>query len=369
MLRFKQFISQFLFEAKAEHFSHIGLDPNNPEHKDLVDAYNAGVNRDPNVPKNPNQIKTFDQLKTSVAPHFAAIQQKRKEDEEDKKAFENKDAELLHHDPETGLKVFKVRNARGCVAAGGGATGCVYDRESGQNAMDSYDPDGEHSHIIHTPEKGNLSRISIIGVKPRQKHISGQGGNFQDKGNNTVSDSDWEMIRKKYKLDSVKVLHGIRGLRHPDQAKKDQEEAKRLVNHMNDKELYKVANQSRYSDSEVHNAIANHPNAGFDALYTIAYKSDDPEVHKAIANHPNAGEDTLHDLANKSNDTEVHKAITNHPNTWSNTIHRIAKKYNLEHDGSEESRTRISKAIDDHIKNKQNNPYQLESFISRLRRI
>jgi hypothetical protein len=448
MLRFKQFIQTYLFEAKISHFSHLGLDPNNPEHKDLVDAYNAGVNRDPNVPKNPNQIKTFDQLKTSVAPHFAAIQQKRKEDEEDKKAFENKDAELVHHDQETGLKVFKVRNARGCVAAGGGATGCVYDRDDGQDAMDRYDPEGEHSHIIHTPEKGNLSRISIIGVKPKQTHRTGLGGNFQDKGNNTISDSDWDILRRKYKLDSVKALHGIRGLHNEEEGKNQEEEAKKLIKpHITDQELGKI----KSNNPEVHKAIINHKNFGLDSLYSVSQqtydpevqnkmlehkdingeimdyisdrtnnpevhkaiinhaqyepeihseiisknshdpeihkilsnhpetsskaldeimiKSDDPEVHRNLVNHHNTSSDTLSELNDITKDPRDHKSIINHLNANRETINSIAEKYNLQHDGSEESRTRISKAIDDHIKNKQNNPYQLESFISRLRRI
>ena len=65
MLTFKQFISEiYLTEATAKHFSHLNLDPTNPEHKDLIDAYNAGhSSNDPNVPRHPGQIKSIDQFK------------------------------------------------------------------------------------------------------------------------------------------------------------------------------------------------------------------------------------------------------------------------------------------------------------------
>ena len=568
MLRFKQFINSYLLEATISHFSHLGLDANNPEHKDMVDAYNSGLNSPENkITAKPNQIKTFDQLKSTVAPHIAKIEKKRKEDAEDREAFANKDAELVHHDTSTGLKVFKVRSGKGCAAVGGDTKWCVAHRETGNAAMRAYDPEGEHSYVIHTPEKGNLSKIGIIGVKPGQKHSDGVGGNFQDKGNNTVSDERWDMLRKKYNLDNVKSLHGIRGLKNPEIEKENKAKADDLLNkiktaktydekdavsrhlahaaengylnaehvhhfgneegddglqmlayYSNDPEVHRALvkhkNAGQYTlpavfdkqkyDPEVHKAIANHENAGDDILYSVADKSDDPEVHKAIANHENAGDNALaevaeksydpevhkaivkhknaghyalrevasksndpevhkaivkhknadddvfasvaynsndpevhkaianhenadddilysvakksydpevhrailkhknagphalYSVADKSDDPEVHKAILKHKNATHNTLYSVAKKsddpevhrailshekadgfvldkvaekYNLEHDGSEESKARISKAIDDHIRNKQGNPYQLESFLSAYRRV
>lgn len=219
MLSFKQFVNLSLIEAKISHFAHLGLDSNDPEHKAILDAYNAGVNKDSNIPKNPNQIKSFDQLKTYVAPHFAAIQQKRKEDAEDEEAFKNKEAELVHHDPENGVKVFKVRSGRGCAAVGSDTKWCVSNRKSGGEMFSRYDPEKEHSYVIHTPEKGNFSKIGIIGFKPGVQWKPYME-NFQDKGNNPVNPKDWEMLTKKYNLHNVKALHGIRGLKHPEFEKK-----------------------------------------------------------------------------------------------------------------------------------------------------
>ena len=319
MLSFKQFINTYLFEANASHFAHVGLDPNNPEHKDMVDAYNNGLNAKENkITTKPNQIKTFDQLKNTVAPHFAAIQKKRQEDAEDKEAFANKDAELVHHDPSTGLKVFRVRSGKGCAATGGDSKWCVSDRKTGQTAFQGYDPEGEHSYVIHTPEKGNLSKIGIIGVKPGEE--SGVGGNFQDKGNNTVKDPDWNMLRQKYNLDSVRALHGIRGLHNEEVVKKH----KRTVNDPNasDRALARVAMKS--IDPEIHRAILNHTNAGDNALAGVADKSNDPEIHRAIVNHKNAGDNALAGVADKSNDPEMHEKIFNHKNAGDNALAGVA---------------------------------------------
>lgn len=336
MLRFKQFIKEnYITEANIKHFAHLGLDPENPEHKDLVDAYNAGVNRDPNVPKNPNQIKTFDQLKTSVAPHYAAIQTQRQNQKNDEEAIKNKEAELVHHDPETGVKVFKVRSGRGCAAVGGDTKWCTSDRVSGNSAFSAYDPDGSNSYVIHTPENGNLSRIGIIGVKPGQKPKIGLGGNFQDKGNNSVSDEDWNTLRKKYNLDSVEHLHRVRGIKNPNpaavEAKRKAEEdrikearrkeAEDLVKpEMSDKELSNINSDN----SEVHKAIASHKNAK-EALWRPSF-SRDPETQQAVINHENANDMTLDNIARNSRNPETHKAIMNHKNVGDYSLYSIAKK-------------------------------------------
>ena len=58
MLTFKQFLNTYLFEANISHFAHLGLDPNNPKHKDMVDAYNNGLNNSENkITAKPNQLK------------------------------------------------------------------------------------------------------------------------------------------------------------------------------------------------------------------------------------------------------------------------------------------------------------------------
>ena len=128
-------------------------------------------------------------------------------------------------------------------------------------------------------------------------------------------------------------------------------------------------------NSEISTALKKHhlkklnPNLSEIDIQNIVSKSDDPEVHRAIANNENAGDSALGDIAKKSYDPEVHRAIANHKNAGYFALGEISKKYNLEHDGSEESKARISKAIDDHIRNKQGNPYQLESFLSAYRRV
>ena len=114
MLRFKQFIKEFyLIEAKAEHFNNVkDLNPENPEHKDLIDAYNNGLSAESGnktatkLPK-PGQIKSIDQLKDAVKPHLDAIEQKRKEDADDKEAYDTGRATVIHHNPETRITSIK----------------------------------------------------------------------------------------------------------------------------------------------------------------------------------------------------------------------------------------------------------------------
>lgn len=400
-----------LMEANISHFSHLGLDPNNPEHKDMVDAYNNGLNAKENkISAKPNQIKTFDQLKNTVAPHVAAMQQKRKEDDEDKEAFANKEAELVHHDPSTGVKVFKVRSGKGCAAVGGDTKWCTADRATGEDAFKEYDPEEKHSYVIHTPEKGNLSKIGIIGVKPKQPHISGLGGNFQDKGNNTVSDEDWDKVRKKYNLDSIKSLHGIRGLKHPEMEiedkKRKQETLKTLKNKKLDglslfdmaensfhPEIHKAILNHENTDSDVmdavidnsshpetHKAILNHPKVDEMHMEKISEKSHDPEVHKILSKHKNSTDKTLLNLIMKSDDPEVHREVSKHPNAYSGTlrellsiskdpetIRSIAKHRNIENSTRNEALEKLKEL--GHNTDQQSNPYHVESFLSAYKRV
>ena len=343
MKRFKYWLEECinLTEAKIEHFSHLGLDKDNPEHKDIVDAFNQSHQK--LEKKNPNQYKTLSELKSAVSSKLGEIRQKRKEDAEDKEAFESGEAKLVHHDPKTGLKVYKVRSSKGCRAAGKEASGwCVNDKKTGDAAFQGYDPEGKHSYVIRTPEKGNLSHIGIIGVKPGQKHSTGHIGNFQDKGNKAVSDKDWEHMRKKYGLDGVKELHGIRGIHNEEAAKELEEKRKAHMKLVSNPDtdlhtLHKIATES--DDPKVHKAIAEHQNAHESTLQHIAYESNYPEVHKAIAENPNTHSTTLGDLSYRSNDPEVHKAIAENPNTSSIALSHIAWMSNY---------TKVHKAILQH---------------------
>lgn len=344
ILRFKQFIKEnFLAEAKAEHFAHIGLDPQNPEHKDMVDAFNQSHQ---NLPKkNPNQYKSLDELKNAVGEKLSQIHQKRREDEEDRQAFEKGDAQLIHHNPENGVKVYKVKNQQGCAAVGSGTQWCTAQR--GGNMMGHYDPSGEHSYVIHTPEKGNLSRIGIIGVKPGKGIENGIAGNFQDKGNNTVNDEDWDMLRKKYKLDDVKEMSGIRGLYHPEAEKYKKEQAEKLAKeqkkqadelvkpHLNDIELSKLADEHSHNP-EVHKAILNHPNAGEESMMTVAYRTKDPEVLKSMLKNGKTKEWTIDvavENADKNNysdpdKNEIHNLAVEHPEINHSTVETISRQSN-----------------------------------------
>ena len=351
MLSFKQFIKFYLAEAIEKHFAHIGLDINNQKHKDMLDMFNKHSHS--LTKKNPNQYKSLDELHAAVKPHLDKLEQDRAEEKEGKKAFETGDVKLIHHDPKTGVKVFKVHSSKGCVAVGGDTKWCVSHRESGDGAFKSYDPTGEHSYVIHTPEKGNLSKIGIIGLKPGENH----GGNFQHKGNVTVSDQDWGMLRKKYNLDNVKELHGIRGLKNPEIQQENKIKSADLLDRIKMKSSENIEDDLKHAakygylnadhvhhygndkgnvglgfladhsnDPEVHKAIVGHKNAGDDALTTVARKSDDPEMYKAIINHKNAGDDALTTVARKSDDPEFHKAIINHKNAGDYILTTVARK-------------------------------------------
>jgi hypothetical protein len=378
MLRFKQFISVLLFEAKAEHFAHIGLDVNNPHHKDMLDMFNKYTHT--LVKKNPNQYKSLDELHSAVKPHLDNLENERETERASQEAIKKGDAELIHHDPSKGVKIYKVKNQRGCHAVGRGTKWCVAKNPTG-GEFKHYDPEGDSSYVMHfNKENGNLSRVGVIGVNATKPHMSGLGGNFQDKGNNTVTDSDWDMLRKKYKLDQVKELHGVRGIVSPEVREAQKKEAERLVNpNMNDDELSEVAKNSKNpyvhravaqhpnvgrhglraiaetDDPEVHRAIVNHPDANAGALnvvtqrsndpeiqktivsrkdvkdghlFNIAQKTDDPEIHRAIANHPNVGDHALNQLADSSNDIETLRSVAQHPETYSGDLYTIASKTN-----------------------------------------
>ena len=353
MLSFKQFISEmYLTEATAKHFAHLNLDPNNPEHKDLIDAYNAGhSSNDPNVPRHPGQIKSIDQFKSAVSQHLEKIKQKRQEAEDDKRAFESGEANVIHHNPETGAKVIQVSTQAGSCAAGAPSTWCTGKRGSA-DMVKHYDPEGNHSFVFHFPNEKDKN-LRTIGAYGKYKEGS-NGTNFQNKENHTVPRDEWHRLDKEHGLDKIKHLKGVvRGIGITD-AEKDQY-SKELTHNIKNgtasdadvkhasavgyltdqhkKDLVSNENTSArilhtlaVSDPEVHKSIINHTNVGDNTLSEIVKKSNDPEVHKSIINHPNVGDSALHEIVKKSNDKEIHKAILNHPNVGDSALSEIVKK-------------------------------------------
>jgi len=298
MLKFIDFIT----EAKIEHFVHIGLNKDNPEHRDIVDAFNQSGSK--LAKKNPNQYKSMDELKDAVSDKLSEIQTKKQHDKEDSEAMERGDAELVHHDPKTGLKVYKVKNQKGCTAVGKGTKWCVAKR--GGHTMRQYDSSGEHSYVIHTPEKGNLSRIGIIGMRPGEKHTDGEGGNFQDKGNNTVSDEDWNHMRKKYGLDKIHHLEGIRGIPISDKRKKKIHD--------------KISKDLDSSDGGDRYRAASHPMATKEQLDKAV--RGDYSSKAGVANNQNATEEHLHKLLDdpELDDYHIKADVLYHRNATSSHI-------------------------------------------------
>lgn len=214
MLSFKQFIYQFLTEAKIEDFNHLGLTSDNPEHQELVDAYNYGKQKnDPKLPKHDNQIKkqipTIDHLYQLIQPHLENLRIEKQHKKEDEEAFRTGDVKLIHHDPEKGLKIFKVRNQKGSCAVSQGTKWCTAKKDE-PFSFGLYDQTGNDSYVIHLDkEPTNLSRIGIFGIKPFSS-INKSRKNFQDKGNNFINDEDWNKIKEKYELHKIPELYGIR---------------------------------------------------------------------------------------------------------------------------------------------------------------
>lgn len=229
MLSFKQYIQQFLFEATLDHFAHIpDFNPDNPEHKDLVDAFNNGRSEnDTNIPKHPNQIKTLEQLKTVVDPHIKKIHEKRQDDKDAQEAISAGHANLVHNSG--GVRVYNVANQFGGWAVGqrskydkdgnrissGWCTATKpLDKNSG-GMVASYDPEGGHSHVIHLDdEKSPFKKIGIFG-----KTVT--SANFQDQENHKITDEKWEQLRSKHNLDSIPALWGVRGIKMPEEKKQE----------------------------------------------------------------------------------------------------------------------------------------------------
>ena len=365
MLSFKEFLNEmFLFEATGKHFSHIaGFDENNPEHQDLVHAFNQS-----GFPTNhASRIKSMDELKDKVAPKLQALHQARAEEKEHQAAIARGDAELVHHDPEKGIKVFKVKNQAGGCAVGKGTKWCIADPNSPHDMVKHYDPEGKSSHVIHLDkEKGNLSRIGIIGVNYTTPHEEGEGGNFQDKGNNSVSDSDWNHLREKYKLDSIPALHGIRGIAP---TRTDKAKLTKMVNGGTRDEKIEASYHPDLTKEHIHTLIGDddtsvaghvvrHNNRNItpehiEHALTIKpeeYESAMFDIHhikmrELAASHPNASSDNIY-MALKDPHSSVREAALENKNLTSDHIALAAKDKN--------SRVRNSAFLASLNKNSQN---------------
>ena len=384
MLTFKQFISEiYLTEATAKHFSHLNLDPTNPEHKDLIDAYNAGhSSNDPNVPRHPGQIKSIDQFKNAVSQHLEKIKQKRKEDEDDRKAFESGEANVIHHNPETGAKVTQVSTQAGSCAAGAPSTWCTGMRNSKKDMVKHYDPKGNRSFIFHFPNE-KKKHLRTIGAYGEYKEGSnGATANFQDAENHTVPRDEWHRLIKEHGLDKIKHIQGsVRDIELPEEEKNQY--SKELTHNIKNgtvssEELSHAIEHKYYTNEHTnellnnpktkpenltkligfnektektplpqnpslsdylkhHNKINNneeflhkiikHPNVNSHVLSEVVKKSYDDKTLKMIKNHPLTDDNVLSKLANKSGtrwDTEHQKSLINHPKTGAKTLSTIA---------------------------------------------
>jgi hypothetical protein len=388
MLRFKQLIT----EASAKHFAHIkDFDPeNNPDHKDILDAYNSS-----GMPTHKaSSIKTFQHLKDTVAPHYQKIKEKKELERKSQDAFDKGDVKLVHHDPETGLKVYKVHNENGAHAVGHDTEWCTAKKDATPKerkaAFNTYDKNGNDSHVIHTREKGNLSKIGIFGVNHFKPHTSGVGGNFQDKGNVTVDPDDWEHLKNKYKLHHVKALEGVRGLplsnetrekqkkeaseeltHHIDTYNKDYNDRQKNPNHSNFVS-HAFNNLTKKLKTASENDILNHShikNLSHHHVYELSHDMNKPHeldmlhdyhapyVRYNVANHRNTSSDTLHKMRNDKDEDVIHK-VMGHKNTRTNTLHDITNNKN--HDPS------VRVKAQEQIKDREEKRKQGDAFVSKL---
>ena len=349
MLRFKQFIKElYLIEAKAEHFNNIpDLDPKNPKHKDLIDAYNNGLSAESGkkvgvkLPK-PGQIKSIEQLKTAVKPHLDAIEQKRKEDKDDKEAFDNGEATLIHHNPETGATVTQVSSQAGSCAAKASSTWCTGQRNAAKDMVHHYDKEGNKSFVFKFPKE----------KKKNLRTVGAYGENRQDAENHLVVDHDWNRLVKEHGLDKIKHLKGSVGGIDITKDEKTQY-AKELSDNIKDGTVSSAdvahAKANNYlsnehkkslvinkntnpdilsklsSDSELHKEILKHPNVNKNTLSAVVKNSKDPEIHNKALMHPNVGVNTLNALS-RYGDKEIYKKILNHPKVEDSVISTIATK-------------------------------------------
>lgn len=352
MKSFKTFITEeLLTEASAKHFAHLNLDANNPEHKDLIDAYNAGhSSNDPNVPRHPGQVKSIDQLKDAVKPHLEKIQAKRANDAEDRQAFESGSAHLIHHNRETGLKVFQAHDQHGSVAAlnacnnstgDGHAPWCTGQRTRSHDMVRNYDKGGNHSFIISDPKHKN-PEMRLIGAYGKFSGESGLGGNFQGTGNSTTPEEDWNEHIKTHGLDKIKHLQGsIRNipLHAADKTKYEHELTHNIANNTVSTADIAHAQEHGYLRDHHVNAMLDNPHTKPEHLNKLVSHMPDKsdvnaylrkqELQKKVVSHPNVNASTLSNIAKDTHSPSIHDTILKNDNADSHTVAEVAKKSTL----------------------------------------
>ena len=283
MLKFKSFLK----EEKATALAHIpGFDVKNPEHQHMANLLgNIPKNERPQHLRHPNQIKNMNDLHDLVYPQLEKHRQSEENKRQDQSAFADGDAELIHHDPSTGVKIYKVHTEAGSCAAAGAdgiddAQWCTAIRGNG-NAFDHYHrSDSDHSYVMHFPQEKdkNLRKVGIYGMQKWQPHSEGVGGNFQKKDNTTVDDHEWDHLVKKYKLNSIKDLHGIRGigLSYPSNPLNVLKEPDK------DKRNYLISTHPNLTSDHIHKLLS-HPDNSVRQAALLHKNVNEKNIHKALS--------------------------------------------------------------------------------------
>jgi len=325
MLSFKQFLKGvYLVEATAKHFPF--LDADNEYHKKLIDAYNMGHSaNDLAVPRNPSQIKSIEQLEDVVQPHLKKINQKEQEDKDDKASFDRGDATLVHHDPESKLKIYRVDSQPGSVAAlkdiGKTPPWCTAKRYALEDVVRKYAPGG-NAFIIHNP-KAKEPNMRVMGIYGRE-----HGNTRQDIQNHYIDDAKWNQTRRELGLDKIKYLQGSIGsipLSNENREKYENELSNSIKNNTAKSEDIIHAIHNDYLSNNLRDNLLSNTNTSHVILHNLAVHNEDSEVHSDIINHPNVNTKALNAIANNSYDSEVHKMLLNHPKINHVTINNIAK--------------------------------------------
>lgn len=214
MLSFNQFSEKYLFEASEKDFSHIpDFDPTNPEHKELVQAFNRGhaVN-DPEIPRQktqiPKQIKSLSDLRSKVDKHLQKIKEVKAEKEKSKSDVEA-GADVIKENPSTGLKAYHVKNREASVALGQKGW-CVADPDPMRNLFHHYNTG--RSVMIHMPnEEEPYKKVAFFPGK--------QAGVSQK--NETISPEDFQkLLERNPEIKDIPQIWGSRGeLKMPEHLK------------------------------------------------------------------------------------------------------------------------------------------------------